>query len=130
LIATAVFPTPPFVSETATARGSSTVIGRPRWLGWNYLTYSTYPFYLFYSFFPFYSSDYFGQTLSLESLIISETDGLQNHSGGNEIQIYLIYLTYPFYSFYSSFPFYLFYSLVSRMGLGLTTDIVTQHGSS
>jgi len=94
------------------------------------LTYSTYPFYLFYSFFPFYSSDYFGQTLSLESLIISETDGLQNHSGGNEIQIYLIYLTYPFYSFYSSFPFYLFYSLVSRMGLGLTTDIVTQHGSS
>jgi len=99
-------------------------------LSWDYLAYLTYPFYSFYPFFPFYSFDYFGQTLSLMSLIIPETDGLQNHSGGDEIQIYLTYLTYSFYSFYPFFPFYLFYSLVSRMGLGLITDIVTQHGSS
>lgn len=78
------------------------------------MTYSTYPFYLFYSFFPFYSLDYFGQTLSLESLIISETDGLQNHSGGNEIQINLTYLTYLFYLFYLFFSFYLFYSFSTR----------------
>lgn len=49
------------------------------------------------------------------SLTISETDSLQNHSGGDEIQIYPAYLTYsfypvyPFYFFYSFFPFYLFY---------------------
>ena len=55
------------------------------------------------------------------SLTISETDSLQNHSGGDEIQIYPTYLTYPFYpfypfysfySFYPFFPFYLFYSPV------------------
>jgi len=73
------------------------------------LTYPTYPFYLFYPFFPFYSFDYFGQTLSLMSLTISETDSLQNHSGGDEIQIYPTYSFYPFYPF---FPFYLFYSPV------------------
>ena len=46
------------------------------------------------------------------SLTISETDSLQNNSGGDEIQIYPTYLTYSFYSFYSFFPFYLFYSPV------------------
>ena len=46
------------------------------------------------------------------SLTISETDSLQNHSGGDEIQIYPTYLTYSFYSFYPFFPFYLFYSPV------------------
>ena len=56
------------------------------------------------------------------SLTISETDSLQNHSGGDEIQIYPTYLTYSFYSFYPFFPFCLFYSLVGSDETQLNYD--------